>query len=333
MINDNSYRPRRGPEPETAFISACEALTWIALGTAKTIDELNRDGFHAVRRWGSSELELVLEALEARAAPEPFYAVKQGYFPDHHFSPDGPRLLRAIRARARQRTGRLVAFADLAAELRGEIECQARMQCLLQHATLDIMETLRKTQIVAFGQRRHPNGKPNPGAPHDAVHIELLIHPAVTLELWNEIGIDVDADLSTRRVREGLAYDDVRFRTSDILTLWPKAPLSPTTLEDGHQGEPRVLAILHRSGASIDESSNLPNDHTGSQGRPTSRHLVFVEFQRRAGADEVAKTITEESRHLANWLRVQHPGLARMTARTVENAIRRDFKNHKACTK
>lgn len=76
MNDAPTYPPRRAPGPQTVFITACEALTWIAWGEARTVERINEDGFASVKRWGTSELSLVLEALEARAAPQPFCAIK-----------------------------------------------------------------------------------------------------------------------------------------------------------------------------------------------------------------------------------------------------------------
>jgi hypothetical protein len=297
---DISYSPRRGPAPQAAFISACEALTWIAWGEAKTNDDIMGDSIAVVMRWGTAELSNLLEALEARAAPSPYHLVVPQFSLDPRISPNGPGRLRAIRARARKRLKRLVSYGELATELRAEITASHKGQILLQGAAADMMEALRAGKITAFGQRRHPAGAANPGAIHEAVPIEVLIHPAVTLKYLNELGVDMDADFKAREAHKGQAYDDVRFKTAEVLALWP---------------------------------SDSVSDRTGSPGRPTSSHLVLSEFQRRAEAGEAASTITDEGKALVRWLAGTYPALAQMKSRTAENIIRSEFHRRRGRTK
>jgi hypothetical protein len=70
-------------------------------------------------------------------------------------------------------------------------------------------------------------------------------------------------------------------------------------------------------------------DKTGSPGRPSSRHLVEAEFEKRARAGETESSLAEQSRVLEDWLRQTHPSLARMTNQTIENAIRVAYRHHK----
>ena len=238
------YPPRRAPgRPQTAFITACEALTWIAWGEARTVESINENAFASVRRWGTSELGLVLDAIEARAASEPFCAIKSRYALEQQMknfpyeeryttifsSQEGPRALRAIRARARQRTGHLISFPQLAKQLRAEIEDNQRRSVLVERSTAELLEAIRAEKITAFGQRRFPNGDRNPGAPHDPVPIEAVIHPSVTIELWNQLAIDSEADITAWNARRGMAFDDVRFKTADVLRLWPVQSIAAET--------------------------------------------------------------------------------------------------------
>ena len=68
------------------------------------------------------------------------------------------------------------------------------------------------------------------------------------------------------------------------------------------------------------------SDRTGVAGRPTSRHLVIAEYLRRYEAGVALTAIGEEARALEAWLPSRHPGLARMTARSIESAIRPEFR-------
>ena len=220
---------RQPPGPQTAFITACEVLTWIGLGTGVVKEKLDRDAFDAMYRWSTSNLNSVLEALEARSSPEPFYAVHRsftgfqdnGRYPERCLSPEGPVAVRWIRARARKRFGRLVSFAELASELRAEIEENRRMNILLHRATEELVDALRSERITAFGQRHLPNGSPNNGAPHDPIPVNVFIHPDITVTAWNQVTVDPDASIATWSARRGLDYSDVRFKTADVLRLWP----------------------------------------------------------------------------------------------------------------
>ena len=220
---------RQAPGPQTAIMTACEVLTWIALGTALTKEKLDQDGLDAVFLWSSSDLAAVLTALDARASSEPFYAVVRyhtGFQDDWRYvtrclSPEGPRTLRWIRARARERIGRLVSYADLAATLRAEIEGYERVKVLLRCATKELLEVLRSEKMTAFGQRHFPNGDPNIDAPHEPIPLSVFINPNVTITLWNQVTINHDADAATWSTRPGMTYSDVRFKTADVLWLRP----------------------------------------------------------------------------------------------------------------
>ena len=239
MSDAVSFPPRRGPVPKTAFITACETVTWIAWGQAKTLGDIQDQGWDAVVRWGTSALGQVLEALEARSAPEPYCTIREEFSPRGRFSRKGPSVLREIRARARKRTGMLVSYSELASELRGEIE--GLREDFIVHAVAELMEALRAKKITARGQRHHANGDKNPGAEHTSIPVDALIHPSVTIQLWNQIGIDADTDLLAWRAAKGMAYEDVRLKTSEVLALWPPDP-ARTAPCNGIGGRPERAA-------------------------------------------------------------------------------------------
>jgi hypothetical protein len=87
---------------------------------------------------------------------------------------------------------------------------------------------------------------------------------------------------------------------------------------------------LHGQPVTGAEEPTDASDRTGGQGRPTSRHLVEMEFQRRAMAREVADTLKAEAQVLSAWLTRTHVRLAQMTPKTVENCIRKPYKLAKA---
>lgn len=65
-----------------------------------------------------------------------------------------------------------------------------------------------------------------------------------------------------------------------------------------------------------------PMTSTGVAGRPTSLHLIQPEHARRLALGEAQEKVSKEAEHLAAWLVAQHPEAPRMTAKTIENAIR-----------
>jgi len=133
-------------------------------------------------------------------------------------------------------------------------------------------------QIIAFGKRRFPNGEPNPGAPHAPIPIEAVIHPSVRIELWNQLAIDSEADITAWNARRGMAFDDVRFKTADILRLWPSEQSSP--LPDGL---PVALANDPKVGAAFDEMCRYAREQVNSHGRPPKRDDVAQIVSRKTG--------------------------------------------------
>jgi hypothetical protein len=81
---------------------------------------------------------------------------------------------------------------------------------------------------------------------------------------------------------------------------------------------------------STSDADEVASDRTGTQGRPTSRHLVTAEFARRAANNEPLDKLNAESAILSDWLQQRHPNLAPMTPKTVENCIRIAYRLWKA---
>jgi hypothetical protein len=106
--------------PRSAIMSVWEVLSWIAFNKIRPRGDFG-DAADFTLRWGHSNAGPVLEALEGRAAPAPFCVVQPVVADDVSWdgeayahrtsSPDSPRMLRWIRAMARQREARLVTYA------------------------------------------------------------------------------------------------------------------------------------------------------------------------------------------------------------------------------
>lgn len=68
---------------------------------------------------------------------------------------------------------------------------------------------------------------------------------------------------------------------------------------------------------------------TGAPGRPTSKHLVLAELERRSAAGPLEETLAGEAHLLSSWLRRNHPGMPQLTDRSTENVIRARFRDLK----
>jgi len=70
----------------------------------------------------------------------------------------------------------------------------------------------------------------------------------------------------------------------------------------------------------------LSRYRTGTPGRPGSQHLVLDEFKRRAAKGRHEPTLAQESVVLSKWLAQVHPKAHPMKPRSVENAIRVQYR-------
>ncbi len=98
----------------------------------------------------------------------------------------------------------------------------------------------------------------------------------------------------------GLRYDALRFPSNQVLTVWS---------------------------GKVDKDA--PIFSTGAPGRPTSRHLVASELKRRAADQQLEASLAAEAQYLADWLAVAHPDAPPMRQKSVENALRSDYKSLK----
>jgi hypothetical protein len=62
--------------------------------------------------------------------------------------------------------------------------------------------------------------------------------------------------------------------------------------------------------------------HTGMPGKPTARHAVAAEHQRRLDAGLARLKVKNEAEELKNWLMLTYPSAPSMAVSTIENAIR-----------
>jgi hypothetical protein len=76
--------------------------------------------------------------------------------------------------------------------------------------------------------------------------------------------------------------------------------------------------------------SKAPIYKTGLPGKPTSRHLFRNEFFARAERNETKKTLREEASALCGWLTHAHPTAPPAKRKTIENALRAEFRSLKS---
>lgn len=215
--------------PTSAFMSVRHVMDWIAFRQVRERDDID-ETLDFVFRWSDSDVGPILEALEARADAEPYYVVQPSLYDGdpwdrrsyvhRAFSPAAPKLLRAIRAKARKREGRLVTYADLAAALRSEILHTTEENELLKHAHQKLMEAVRAARLPVWARQDVKRGHENPAAVHAPAPIAIFMNELVTVTEWGTIGADSDHATAIYSY-QGPEFRDVRFVTADVLAVWP----------------------------------------------------------------------------------------------------------------
>jgi hypothetical protein len=222
-------------------MTACEVLTWIAFGIASTKEALAKATHDRLARWHVHPMAHLRDALAGRAGCHPYCAVHRvalaAHPPSPHYacksvSPNGPTLLRSIRAAARRRLGRLVSYRELLAMLDQEMQRETDDDAALDRATATLMDALRRGTITAYGIPSDVNGDARIGAPHEPVPLTILMGDNVTVDLFDKITIDIaGASPEWMRWRRN-TYHRVRFQTADVLSLWPAKPVPRISLDD-----------------------------------------------------------------------------------------------------
>ena len=92
---------------------------------------------------------------------------------------------------------------------------------------------------------------------------------------------------------------DVRVLRTEVESRWPAAAAS---------GRPAAVAT------------------SGAPGRPSSMHLVEIEYRRREQGGLVGNSLKAEAAILAAWLRRSHPAMPPAGAKAIENHLRHEFR-------
>jgi hypothetical protein len=219
--------------PATATLSARDVLNWIAFKEVRPHPDTH-EAIDFMFRWGDIRVGPLLEALEARANPQPFCIwqplILDGqpwdriHYGHRAFSPVSPKVLRWIRSKARQREGRLVTYAELVEALRTEVETERDESQRIDLARSELMEALRESRLTAWAKRDLRRGEADPAAVHEAVPANIFMDDAVVVTTRDQIGPDQDHPDAWYRYH-GPHFRDVKFYSAEVLKVWPLTPM------------------------------------------------------------------------------------------------------------
>lgn len=69
-----------------------------------------------------------------------------------------------------------------------------------------------------------------------------------------------------------------------------------------------------------------PLPETGAPGRPSNMHLIVAEFERRVQGGQLEASLAREAATLAAWFKLNHPAKQPLTAKAIENKVRKDYR-------
>jgi hypothetical protein len=171
----------------------------------------------------------------------------------------------------------------------------------------DLLAHIASGKVKVIGKGRNGMNEPIPGYHFASCRVDYPFNDAeFDLILSNELYLRSTPYFGDAHWREG--YDDaltsmkgdrwqrVQVLKSDIARHWP-----------------------------FDSLPKAPSDQgpvaSGAPGRPSSMHLVEAEFEAREARGELKGSIAEESRALADWLRVQHPRNPKLEPKSIRNKL------------
>lgn len=79
----------------------------------------------------------------------------------------------------------------------------------------------------------------------------------------------------------------------------------------------------------LDHILSRPMTHSGGPGRPSSMHLIVKEMHARAERGELCPGVAAEAKALIEWLKAKYPHMSPAGPKSVENAIRADYRRLK----
>ena len=229
--------------PVGAVMSAWEVLSWIAFKEIRT-NPPTHDFRNLVGLCGNDSPARVLEALEARALQEPYCALKgtatirpdlldrdNFYQRSRAFSRDGPALLRRVYWNFRRRERRSLSLAELIKILGRELAIQFENMRLVTWARLELEEAIANSRVTAVGRAQRLSGG---DAMHSVVSPGTFVFSGLIITEWGTIS---QFDLETGPYR----YRDVRFLTSQILSLWQPSQSNSGELPPELANDPKAV--------------------------------------------------------------------------------------------
>jgi hypothetical protein len=117
----------------------------------------------------------------------------------------------------------------------------------------------------------------------------LVSRPYLDDEHWRRGGYD-----DRLENRQGVRWRRLQVLKADVARSWPFADVTPLV--------------------------------TGAPGRPTSMHLVELEYRDRWQRGEAETGIDAEAEALAEWLRTEHPDAPQLTPKTIANRLRHEHR-------
>ncbi len=181
-----------------------------------------------------------------------------------------------------------------------------------RHAYDRLLARLASEEVKAIGFRNGRN-EPLPGYRFAGIEVAYpFVDTPIDLIMSDALHLQSYAYTDEQHWRDG--YDDsleqhrgekwsrVMVLKADVAAIWPFGATTGRDISDASQ---------YRSGA---------------PGRPTSSHLVAVEFDRRAAAGLVEPSLSKEAAALAAWLKSSHPSAPPMTEKTIRERIRAAYR-------
>jgi hypothetical protein len=127
----------------------------------------------------------------------------------------------------------------------------ARHTAQLESAAAELLTEIRDERVTAWGQRDLEPGRPNRGAVHERIPIEIFMHPAMSVTLFDEVRPDGNQPIEQWVDWRGPNFSGVQFKTAEILAIWPpkrhdqsKEPLiaPPDQVSETAQAHARYVA-------------------------------------------------------------------------------------------
>jgi hypothetical protein len=164
--------------------------------------------------------------------------------------------------------------------------------------------------------------------------IEAGREPPEYARIPDALWVDARPDLSGMRVPPGIGrthvdftFSTLRRRTGRDEILEIRSVRIPTDCLENLWSAPGIIERMRRTYPALlqpqpDEPGMDATSHrTGFAGRPSGRHLVAAEMERRAKSGELKSSLRAEANELAKWYAATHPKTPSIQAGTIRNSL------------